>query len=543
MGDYTLHTRPGGLGSGATGLAATQELANRHNMRFERGISRIGKLEVDVIALAGASAPAPGDYVEVRYSGGNPPWSGVVREVAQAKDDTDKYHVTAFDALGEVDRRNVNQRRSFTSTDERTIITTILGDLGITTTSEPIRYSTNSILAGGTGNAVDSYRSEYDDGLAALRQLAVTYGREIFWQRESNGSGGHVWVLYYLNRVPDATKSSAVQATFRAGVELDKLTDVTDDYEKATGVRVLGQGDGTAAANQTAGTTGGANPTFVVPAKGVRSSTVASSLATTLQNTFGANRRVLVAPTGYAEPLTDGAVDLGYLVTLQDEAGSGLGNFRVMHVEVDEDYKDGWFSRLTFISGSIAALPSVSGPAGVRPPGITDLQQNDLEHKLATQNPHDSSSTRQGATAVNNSQPAATGPTNKADGASLSVTLNFTARSFVVATDEAIVFMMQVFSLDPGTTNGLQGTFDIELQLAGTPIFRGRYGTDQGSAGNSAKWEFPLYVPAAFVANVIGLGGTLTSAVLQATNRSGAARDVSVQLSADVVGQHFHASA
>lgn len=538
MGDFSVWTRPGGVGSGATGLTATQELANRERMRYERGITRIGRLEVDVIALAGATAPAAGDYIEVRYStGSSTPWSGVVREVRKAQHDTDLYHVTAFDALGEIDKRNVDARRSYTSTDERTILIDILSQIGITTTSHPVRYQTNSILAGGSGNAVDSYRSEYDDGLAAIRALAVTYGREVTWVREANGSGGFVWTLSYLNRAPDATKSSVVQATLQAGLELDALTDITDDLDKATGVRVVGYGDGTDAPSGTAGTTGGANATFAVPARSVRSASVAGSLASTLQSTFSANRRVLVAPTGYADPVQDGGVDLGYLVTLKDEAGTSVGNYRVMHLEVDEEYANGWFSRVTLITSTIPALPSVSTPAGVRPPGILDITQLDLEHKLQTQR---SDSTRLGASAVLSTQPAVSASAALAANAGRSLTLNFTTRSFVVGTDEGLQLFPQVFTLDTGTSNGISAAFDVTLTLAGTNVFEGRFTTTAGGVGVAGRLEVPIFLSAKFLADVLGIAGTATAATLTVTNRAGTTVDVTMQLSGHVVPQHAH---
>lgn len=375
MPDFGVHFRSGGHGT----LAATAELVNRTHLKYGRGISRIGLCTFEVYGLAGVANPAGDDYLEVRYDGTHR-WSGIIREAVQDQHDKDHWTITATDPLGIISRRKVDVRASYASTNERTVVLDILSRIGITSATAPIRFTTNSILAGGTGNSIASHRVEYDNPLMALQQLAIAFNRELGWKRE-NIAGTDYWVIYYVDKMtgPNGNEHTIAQNTI--GGQTGQVEDVTDNWDKAAKVSVLGEGDGSEAPVGTAGAGGTTDPKGVVPLRAINDATVAGSAATTLNSAFGSDRRVLVCNLEAAEPAAEASADVGYRLAVQDENAAALGDFRVLYLEVDEDYTDGWFSRVTLISPSVPALPSVTRPGAVRPPGLADLGMVSDQHR------------------------------------------------------------------------------------------------------------------------------------------------------------------
>jgi hypothetical protein len=377
MGTHSVWFRSGGLGSGATQLVADTQVAGFEGLRYGRGINRGGVCKL--VALDPGANPAPGDYLEVRYGSTpatDPPvWSGVIREANERKEDPGVWDVVAADPLMEVADRVIDERRSATSTNERAVVTNdILTPAGITTTSSPIRYTTNSILDGGNGTTIgasDEYRIEYDYALDALLQAVIVFDREVAVKRENIG-GTWYWVLHYLATYPDATKASVVQDTLGADENATAVRNIKDNWDRTEKVRVLGEGSGENAVTGTSGAGGAGTRRGVVPLKAIASSGLAGNAAGTLQTAFGSDRNVPVVNLELGEPTQDATVDLGYLVTLNDDNGASIGNYRLVYLEVDEEGADGWLSRGTFLHASAPVLPSLTQPAGVRPPGLVD---------------------------------------------------------------------------------------------------------------------------------------------------------------------------
>lgn len=395
MASHSVWFRSGGLGAGATALVATQQLSNYANVLIGRGITRPGTLTFDVYGLdTGSPDPAPGDYIEVRF--GETPatdpvvWSGIIRQAAEDRHDPDTWHIVAADPLNEIHRRELAARATST-TNERTAVIAVLTDLGITTGSAPIRYQAASILAGGAGTALTTYRREYDNGLKLLRQLCLTFGREVTVKRESNGAGGFVWTVYYETQAGGAA-ASATQATWRANSNAGRMFDITDDWDKKDAVTVLGQGDGSEAIAQTSGAGGASSPRAAVPMKSIADSAVATAAAATLQSAFGSNRRVIVVSPDVADPSedpagADGPVDLGYKVELQDDDGVTVGTgWRVVYLETAPDGRedengDTWYVRATLLGSTSLVLPSITEAGGMRPGGLADVVDLGVQHE------------------------------------------------------------------------------------------------------------------------------------------------------------------
>lgn len=431
MPSHSVWFRSGGLGSGATQLVADTQLTNHMRLRYGRGISRGGLCQLDVFEPS--PNPAPGDYLEIRY-GATPStdpavWSGIIREAVQDQEDPGLWHVTGSDPVAWLDELAITKRARRQSSDERTLVTAdILTEVGITSTSNPFRYTTNSILDGGAGTTVGDYSIEYDYAGPALKQAAIVFDREIGIKREDI-AGTKYWTVYYIATFNSA-QAGVSQDTWRAGDDVDHLKDITDSWDKSVKVTVIGGGDGNDAATGAAGAAATSDPQAAVPLRSLRTATMAGNAATTLQSAFGSNRRVFVAELGLPEPTQETpVVDLGYLVTLQDEAGVGLGDYRVIYLEVDEEGVDWWWSRATLIGSGVPVIPGVTGPAGNRPPGLVDVEDIASSHQRYSQvtstNPQNApTSSTEPQQLLTSTQQAAATITSAASGSSSSTTTN-----------------------------------------------------------------------------------------------------------------------
>lgn len=532
-----------GLGAGASALVATNQFSNYAGLKGNVAISAPGFIRFDVYDLdAGAPTPAPGDYLEVRY--GETPvtdpvtWSGIIREAAEDKHDPGVWHIVAADPINEVKRRSLAARGVDSAASERNAAIDILTDLGITTASAPIRYTAASILAGAAGTALTAYRRHYDNGLKLLRQLCLTFGRELGYTRESNGAGGFVWTIQYLTQLGGAA-ATVSQATWRAGDDTGRMYDITDDYDKKDAVTVLAQGDGSEAVSTTAGAGGAGSPRATVPMKSVNDTAVATAAATTLQTAFGANRRIIVTTPNVGDKLedpsgADGPFDLGYMVTLQDDNGAGLGDWRVIAIEFapdgcqDENGEE-WYVRVTLLGSTTIVLPTITAPGGHRTPGLAEVEDMAAQHQLYTQR---SDQTRIGASTFDNA--ATTGPSVTADGSGINRGLVAAVSSFDVGTDEGLFLYIEAQCTDAA------GTIDIDVLL--TPSVGGSHTIHQERVDTpgTSKVIKTIWIEAQALVDILGMSGTMQSVTLTVWNRSGADRTLYLKIGAHVVKKHFH---
>lgn len=366
VGAYTV--RIGGTRVDGTAGPAAATYASATRVRIGWGISRFGDARFDLVGLNGGAEPTTGDRVQILY-GGAVIWDGWIRHIDRNLNGVTR-RITATDALGELDRRDVASRNNYTGgITAGTLATNILSLVGITPATSPIRT--------GTMNAGSTYsteaRVEYANSLKALRAVAAIDGQELTSEYDAASGTSKIHM-----RSRTGNHAASV-ATWRAGVDLVGEPILSrDDFEQVDDISVLGQGDGTSSRDTYGATTGAGAKQAVVPAKNLADSGAASAYAATLKRAFNDPRLVVIAPLRFFNLQVDQGIGLGDRVTIQDYAGTTIGDFRIIYVESSPHRVDGWFSRVVLIRATTTsgadypALPVVTDDKGAITPGLAD---------------------------------------------------------------------------------------------------------------------------------------------------------------------------
>lgn len=500
-------------------------------LRYGKGISRAGMAQFTLIGLNGQAEPAEGDYVEATYtpSGGseNSVWQGFVRQIEREENDIDR-RLVCMDGAGEIQRRDFPARLSWTGQNQGTIASDILAQVGITTASSPIRHTgVGASLAAGA--VLASWRAQYANAWDALRALAAVNGYEVT-VRKTDVAGTKYLVVYFEQKRGDYAAS---QATWKAGVELGRAKRTTDNWEQSDNVTLLGQGDGTEAPTGTSA--GAGNNRTALPAKHIDNSTVAGTMAQTLEDAFRDSRITLCCEVEKWNLEVDSGIDVGDRVTIQRYDGTTIGDFRIFYLECDPEYRDGWLNRVTLVRATTSggaqypALPNVVEPGGVLPDDMKHLELLVGEHQGYVQR---SDLARIGASRYDNA--ATTGPTVTADGSGINRGLVAAVSSFDVGSDEGLFLYIEAQCTDAA------GTIDIDVLLTPNVGSAQTIHQERVDTPGTSKVIKTIWIEAQALVDILGMSGTMQSVTLTVWNRSGANRTLFLKIGAHVVKKHYH---